>query len=144
MTDLLLLCTIAGQRVALPALRVQSVVEVSDITPIPGTPSFVTGLTALRSQALTVIDSALTIGLPASRYGEDPRAAVVEVGGYLYALLLDGAEDVCEPLGEPMPVTGGFGEMWRRVARGMVETGGQPALLLDIEALIAGPHAAAA
>ncbi len=144
MTDLLLLCTIAGQRAALPALRVQSVVEVSSITPIPGTPPFVAGLTALRSQALTVIDSALAIGLPAAPHGANPRAAVVETGGYLYALLLDGAEDVCEPLGPPMPVTGGFGETWRRVARGMVETGDEPALLLDIEALIAGPQSVAA
>lgn len=141
MTELLLLCTIAGQRAALPALRVMSVVEVTEITPIPGTPDFVTGLTALRSQALTVIDSARAIGVPSAGQPATGRAAVVQAGGHLYALLLDGTQDVCRPIGEPMPVAGGFGEHWRRVAVGLVETGDKPALLLDIEKIVAGPPA---
>ena len=53
MNELLLMCLIAGRRAAIPAIRVQSVIEIDDITPIPGVPSFIRGLTALRSQALT-------------------------------------------------------------------------------------------
>lgn len=144
MNDLYLMCVIAGQRVALPALRVQSVIEVSDITPIPGTPAFVAGLTALRSQALTVIDCARAIGVaPGASVGER-RAAVLEIEGYLYALMLDEAKDVGEARSTVMAVPGGFGAAWQRVALGLIETDGEPALLIDVETLLAGPHEAAA
>ena len=55
MSELLLMCIIGGHRAAIPAIRVQSVIEIEEITPIPGVPSFILGLTALRSQALTCL-----------------------------------------------------------------------------------------
>ena len=62
MSELLLMCIIGGHRAAIPAIRVQSVIEIEEITPIPGVPSFILGLTALRSQALTVIDCSAALG----------------------------------------------------------------------------------
>lgn len=139
MNDLLLLCVIAGRQAAIPALDVQSVIEVQTITPIPGTPDFILGLTALRSQALTVIDCALAIGLDRPCESKDRRAAVVECGGHLYALIVDEAHDVGEALSEPVEVPGGFGEGWQRAARGMVETEAGPTLLVDLAQIISGP-----
>ena len=144
MNELYLMCSIAGQRVALPALRVQSVIEVSEITPIPGTPAFVAGLTALRSQALTVIDCARAIGVPGGEWTGERRAAVLSIEGHLYALMLDEAKDVGEARSEVMAVAGGFGAAWQRVAIGLIETDGDPALLIDVDALVAGPNEAAA
>ena len=139
MNELLLMCTIAGRRAAIPALEVQSVIEVETITPIPGTPDFIVGLTALRSQALTVIDCALALGLDTPCHSLDRRAAVVEIDGHLYALQVDEAHDVGEAQSEPIAVPGGFGDGWQRAARGMVETEGGPTLLVDIEQLVSGP-----
>ena len=139
MNELLLMCTIAGRRAAIPAVEVQSVIEVENITPIPGTPDFILGLTALRSQALTVIDCALAIGLEQACTARDKRAAVVDIDGHLYALLVEEAHDVGEAKSEPVAVPGGFGEGWQRAAGGMVETDGGPTLLVDIEHLVSGP-----
>lgn len=139
MNDLLLLCTIAGRRAAIPAVDVQSVIEVETITPIPGTPEFILGLTALRSQALTVIDCSLAIGLEQPCASQDHRAAVVEVDGHLYALMVDEAHDVGEARSEPVAVPGGFGEGWQRAAHGMVETDAGPTLLVNVEHLVSGP-----
>lgn len=144
MNELLLMCTIAGRRAAIPALAVQSVIEVEEITPIPGTPDFICGLTALRSQALTVIDCALALGLDSGCSSAEQRAAVVDVEGHLYALLVDQAYDVGEARGEPVAVPGGFGKGWQHAARGMVETDGGPALLVDVARLVKGPLRAAA
>ena len=55
MKRLMLLCTIAGRKAAIPTQDVSSVIEIEAIAPVPGTPPHVAGLTALRSQALTVI-----------------------------------------------------------------------------------------
>ena len=145
MNQLLLMCLIAGRRAAIPAVRVLSVIEVDAVTPIPLTPDFIIGLTALRSQALTVIDCRVSLGFPASERVIGSRAAVVEHEGHRYALLVDEAFDVTEALSEPVQIPGGFGEDWRRAARGMVETESGPALLVDVEQLLFGPvHAVAA
>lgn len=144
MTQLLLMCLIAGRRAAIPAVRVQSVIEIESVTSIPAAPEFIVGLTALRSQALTVIDCRVSLGFPASEHVIGSRAAVVEHEGHRYALLVDEAFDVAEALSEPMQVPGGFGDGWSNAARGMVETETGPALLVDVEQILLGPSRAQA
>lgn len=144
MNESLLLCLIGGRRTAIPTARVLSVIEIETITPIPMTADFVLGLTALRSQALTVIDCRIALGLAPSGQAVGSRAAVVEHDGHRYALLVDQAFDVTESLSAPAPIPGGFGAAWRSAATGMVETNGGPALLIDVEQLILGPRRTAA
>ena len=145
MTQLLLMCLIAGRRAAIPTDRVLSVIEIEAVTPIPATPDFIVGLTALRSQALTVIDCRVSLGFPPSERVIGSRAAVIEHEGHRYALLVDEAFDVTQSQSDPVPVPGGFGDGWRDAARGMIETESGPALLVDVEQLVLGPrHAAAA
>ena len=144
MNELLLMCVIAGRRAAIPAVRVQSVIEISEITPIPGAPPFIRGLTALRSQALTVIDCSVALGFDSRNDISDQRAAVVDVDGHLYALLVDDALDVSEARSDAFDVPGGFGPGWQTAARGLVETDGGPTLIVNVEALVSGPVAHAA
>ncbi len=144
MTQLLLMCLIASRRAAIPTSRVLSVIEIEAVTPIPLTPDFIVGLTALRSQALTVIDCRVSLGFEPSAGVIGSRAAVIEHEGHRYALLVDEAFDVAEALSEPEPVPGGFGAGWRQAATGMIETDSGPALLVDVEQLILGPCQAAA
>lgn len=139
---LLVIAQIAGRRCALSALDVKSVIELGAVTPIPRTPDHIAGITALRSQALTVIDCRLALGLDANAWPTDHRAAVVAEGGHSYALMVDGIEDITTSVGEPGQVPGGFGPEWSRVATGMIETMIGPALLIDLAALLAGPDAA--
>ena len=72
------------------------------------------------------------------------EAAVVELGGHHYALIVDLVEDVVEALSEPLPVRAAMGAGWERVSCGMVETETGPLLLADVSALIAGAEAKAA
>lgn len=145
--DLLVVAQIAGRRCALSALDVKSVIEIGTVTPIPRAPAWIAGITALRSQALTVIDCRHAIGLAASATGADwptdHRAIVVAEGGHAYALRVDGIEDITTAAGEAGQVPGGFGPEWSRIAIGMIETMAGPALLVDLAALLAGPESAA-
>ncbi len=143
--ELLVIVQIAGRRCALRALDVKSVIEVAAITPVPRAPAWIAGITALRSQALTVIDCRRAIGIGGAGDGTDwptdHRAAVVAEGGHSYALLVDGIEDITTSAGEAGQVPGGFGPHWSRIALGMIETMAGPALLVDLPALLAGPEA---
>lgn len=145
MNDLLLIVSIAGSRVALPAAEVESVVELESLIPVPRAPTHLAGLSALRSRVLTVIDCqrSLELGATDLANGQLHEAAVVEVDGHHYALTVDAVEDVVEALSEPVPVRAAMGDGWERVAKGMVETEEGPILLVDIAAVIAGPGAEA-
>lgn len=139
MNELLVMSQIAGRRCALRANDVQSVIEIGTITPVPRTPDFIAGITAMRSQALTVIDCRRAIGFDPQHWELDHRAIVVACAGYSYALRIDLIEDISTSVGEPETVPGGFGAEWSRVAKGLIETRSGPALLIDLPALIAGP-----
>lgn len=139
MNELLLIVTIAGSRVALPAAAVESVVELDTLIPVPRAPAHVAGLSALRSRVLTVIDTQRALELGESDCSDGIReAAVVELDGHHYALIVDAVEDVVEALSDPSPVRAAMGAGWERASKGMVETEEGPLLLLDIEALVAG------
>lgn len=144
MSDLLLLAYIGGRKAAFRAQDIGSIVELTDIAPVPRAPEFVAGLAALRSKALTVIDSRKALALPSSAQPADARAPVVEVDGYAYALLVDRVEDVVPAVGQPSPPPATLGSEWTRIARGVIETGTGPAILIDVAALIAGPRRAVA
>lgn len=137
MNDLLVMAQIAGRRCAFPAHDVSSVIEVGTITPVPRAPAHISGITAMRSQALTVIECRRAIGFDPSRWTLDHRAIVVGVADYSYALRVDAIEDITSAMGEPGQIPGGFGPEWTRVATGLIETRAGPALLINLAALIA-------
>lgn len=139
MSDLLLIVSIAGERVGLRSCQVESVVELDSVIPVPRAAPHVAGLSALRSRVLTVIDAKRSLDLGDSECAEGIReAAVVEIDGHHYALIVDDVEDVVEALSEPSPVRAAMEPGWERVAIGMIETETGPILLLDVAAIVAG------
>lgn len=144
MESLKLIARIAGQRIALSADAIESVVEIESITPAPLAPSHIAGLAALRSRVLTIIDSYATLEL-----GRAPRdgllqAIVVTIDNHLYGLLVDEVEDVAEIGGDPAPLHAGLARGWSHAALGLVEHEGRAILLLDAARMVAGPALIAA
>lgn len=142
---LLLVVIIAGERVALPAEAVESVVELDVLTPVPRAAPHVAGLSALRSRVLTVIDCKRSLGLGSFSAGEAiVEAVAVELEGHHYALLVDCVEDVVEARSDSSEVKAAMAAGWERVCAGIVETDEGPLLLVDIAELIGGAEARAA
>ena len=143
MNELLLVVRIAGQRVALPAARIESVVELDTLIPVPRAADHVAGLSALRSRVLTVICCRRSLGLTMPEQTDAIlEAAVTEVDGHHYALIVDGVEDVLTATSDSAPVRAAMSEGWERVSSGMVETEEGAMLLLDVESLVTGPDLA--
>ncbi len=141
MNQLVLMVQIAGRRCAMAAHDVKSVIDLGTIAPVPHAPPFIAGITALRSQTLTVIDCRRALGFANDPWPSDSRAAVVAIDGHFYALVVDAIEDITTAVSVPGAIPGGFGEEWSHAAHGMIETGIGPALLLNLPVLIAGPEA---
>jgi purine-binding chemotaxis protein CheW len=144
MAELLLIARLAGRRIAFPAAKVEGVVELEGIAPVPCAAPHVAGLSALRSRVLTVIDglAALELGRSGPEAARD--AIIVPCDGHTYALLVEEVEDVVEADGPCAPLSAPVGPGWDRIAVGTVEAGGTLLLLVDPDLLIAGPAAHAA
>jgi purine-binding chemotaxis protein CheW len=144
MSELLLIVRIGGERVAIPSTFVDSVVEIDSVVPVPRAADHVLGLAALRSRVFTVIDPLAALGLGPSSGGTSFDAVVLRCDGHLYALRVDCIEDTVDHEGEIGPVRTPLSPAWRGVACGMVETRGDLLLMIDAEALVAGPAQQAA
>ena len=145
MSEMLLVIMLGGRRAALPAVEVNSVIELAEVTPVPCSAAHIVGLAALRSRPLTVIDCAAALGFDAAASDwRGRRAVVVEHEGHLYGLLVDHADDIVAAQEDPGPLGADPGSGWRRAALGRVETEAGALLLLNIAALIAGPDEALA
>jgi purine-binding chemotaxis protein CheW len=142
--ELLLIVRLAGERVALPAADVESVVEIEALTPVPGAAGHVAGLAALRSRVLTVIDCLASLDPSRRLPGEAREAVMAVVDGHPYALLVEAVEDVIEASGERRPAGAALAERWRRIGLATIEAEGDLLLVADVEALIAGPAREAA
>lgn len=138
MKDLYLIVAIAGQRALLPAAFVESVVEIEDIAPVPCAAPHVMGLFALRSRVLTVIDTITALGGERGAGGEK-QAVIVHVDGHLYGVLVDDVDDVVAIEGAPGQFRSPLSDGWARYATGVLDHDGEPLLLVDVAALIAGP-----
>ncbi|MEZ5749107.1 MAG: chemotaxis protein CheW [Caenibius sp.] len=135
----IVVATIAGSEVALPADRIDCVIELGALTPVPRAPAAIAGLATLRSRVLTVIDTSVALGLPPDRTssgGTGGKAVVIRHGGHDYALCVDAVRDVKQAAGEVEPLSVPVGDGWQRVARGMIATGASHLLLIDPDKLI--------
>lgn len=143
MSKLYLIAHIAGRAVAIDSDQVDSVVDIPDVTPVPGCDARVRGLAALRSRVVTVIDTCAALGLAPSKRPAG-RAVITHVDGHNYAILVDTLEDVAPftlaPLDGGISIDGG----WRSSACGFIDRDGEPMLAIDLRALIPGLTAVAA
>ena len=144
MGELLLIVRVAGERVAISSAHVDAVVEIDSVVPVPRAADHVLGLAALRSRVFTVIDPVASLGLGRSAGGKAFDAVVVRCDGLQYALRVDSIEDAVQFEGETGPVRTALAPAWRGAALGTVEIGDDLLLLIDAQALVAGPAAEAA
>ena len=144
MAELLLIVRLGGERIALAAADVDSVVEIEALTPVPGAAPHIAGLAALRSRVLTVVDCLASLDPSRSIPAGATEAVMTVVDGHPYALLVEAVEDVIEASGERQPAAASLVGGWRRIGMATVEAEGDLLLLVDVEALIAGPAREAA
>ncbi len=83
-----------GCRHALPIDAVREILVPGPLTPAPGAPPGVLGLTQVRGHALPVVDLAARLGFGATALTPDRRLVVVSAGNETAALLVDSVDEV--------------------------------------------------
>ncbi len=74
--------------------RVNEIIRLKEITPLPGTESHVKGLINLRGKTIPVIDLRLRLGMPATESTDASRIIVVNVGKENIGVIVDAVTEV--------------------------------------------------
>lgn len=154
----LLSFALGQERCAVEACFVRAVTRLGDITPVPGVPAFILGITNLRGNVLTIIDlnglHALNglhtpRGPVSTRMTELSRIIVLGVDADELGILADavhafGRVPAIEVLEPPGSVTGGgdtmgggIGGTWRTLLRGVTR---DALVVIDGSMLLADPR----
>ncbi|MET0269276.1 MAG: chemotaxis protein CheW [Sphingomonas sp.] len=136
---LYLVARLDGERIALPADPIESVVEIDRIARVPRVPPHIAGLAALRSRVLTIVDCRHSLGLRRRDGDRATCTVIVTVGAHHYGLLVDEVLDVVAIEAAPRRVDLALRPGWARATAGMIDHDGEALLLLDPAALVAGP-----
>lgn len=75
-------------------MRVQEVLRLTEIAPVPGAPSYVLGIINLRGNVVTVIDTRARFGLMPQEPTDNSRIIIVEVEGHVIGMLVDSVAEV--------------------------------------------------
>ncbi|MDO7596166.1 MAG: chemotaxis protein CheW [Pseudomonadota bacterium] len=76
-------------------MQVQEVLRITEITPVPGAPSYVLGIINLRGNVVTVINTRSRFGLmPKESNDDQSRIIIVEVNGNVIGMLVDSVAEV--------------------------------------------------
>ncbi len=123
----------------LPVGSVDEVTRVpSDVTRIPGAPSFVMGVTNLRGRAVPLIDQRSRFDMPASAQSAKARAIIVTMGTLQAGFIVDSVSEV-----RPVPTANLFAapefssvrtDVFDRIAH--IEADGRMILLVDPQELL--------
>ena len=137
--------TIADQMFGIPVLQVRDVLGPQRLTRIPLAPAEVAGSLNLRGRIVTTIDLRIRLGLPPRPEGRQAMSVVVDHGGDLYSLLVDGVGDVLSleaGTAECHPPT--LDPIWRQVSTGIHRLERTLLVVLDVAKLLGVSARAAA
>lgn len=128
---------LAGQTLGIPVLAVHDVLNAQQITKIPLSPDWVSGVLNLRGRIVTAIDLRRRLGLPQLEEDKKSMSVVVEHGEEPYSLQIDSVGEVLsldDQLFERNPVT--LDPRWRDVSRGIYRLDGELLPILDVDRLL--------
>lgn len=81
---------------AVQITRVQEIIRLQPITPIPRAPDYVEGMTNLRGQVIPVIDLVKRLGLGQVQQTKSTRIIVAELPGQMVGMMVDNVISVAQ------------------------------------------------
>lgn len=75
-------------------MDVQEVLRYTEISRVPGAPSYVLGIINLRGKVVTVMDTRQRFGLQSSEVNDDSRIVIIEADKQVIGILVDSVSEV--------------------------------------------------
>jgi len=90
----LVLFDLASEHYAIDSSIVREIIRIQNITRVPGSSSYVEGVTNLRGRVVPVLDLRRRLDLPVTDRNKETRIVVVNVAGHDVGLIVDGVSEV--------------------------------------------------
>jgi purine-binding chemotaxis protein CheW len=85
--------TIGDVNYGVPVEQVREVRDMQTVTPVPGSPAFVEGVTNLRGQIITVMDLRKRLGLP-DKSSANEKIIIIDLGKNAVGVVVDSVTEV--------------------------------------------------
>lgn len=85
---------LGNETYGLNVMQVREVLRYSEISPVPGAPSYVIGIINLRGNVVTVIDTRERFGLPTAEVTDDTRIVILESESQVVGIMVDSVAEV--------------------------------------------------
>jgi len=120
---------------ALEILKVQEIIRVFPITPVPHCPPFVDGVITLRGKIVPVVDLRSRFGMQRAAHGAATRIIVVGVGPVLLGLVVDRVHEVTRLGKAHLEPAGAVGGAPNDYVMGVGKLDGRLVTLVDVAAV---------
>jgi purine-binding chemotaxis protein CheW len=128
---------LAGEEYGLEILRVQEIIGIMDITPVPRTPECIRGVINLRGKVIPIVDLRRKFGMDSAERTAETCVIVVEANRVQTGIVVDKVSEVLDIAGEDIEDTPSFGaEVRTDYILGIGKTQGRVRLLLDIDRVL--------
>ncbi len=126
-----------GESYGIDVMRVQEVLPVTEIAPVPGAPPYVMGIINLRGNVVTVIDTRMRFGLATKEPSQENRIVVIETEDQVAGVLVDSVAEVSYVNDSEIDTAPNVGnEDSSRYIRGVVSRGEALLILVDVNRLL--------
>lgn len=101
---------LGSETYGIDVMQVREVLRGTEISPVPGAPSYVLGIINLRGNVVSIIDTRSRFGLPPHEMDDASRILILEAGDHVVGFLVDSVCEVAELRAsdvESAPDTGG-------------------------------------
>lgn len=133
---------LSEEEYGLEILKVQEIIGVMDITPLPGTPAYLCGVINLRGKVIPVVDLRLKFDMEAVSRTSETCIIVVKVQGMERGIVVDKVSEVANINAAEIEAAPAFGaEISTDYILGIGKSSGRVKLLLDIDKVLAGTQA---
>ncbi len=87
---------LGSETYGIDVMQVREVLRGTEISPVPGAPSYVLGIINLRGNVVTIIDTRSRFGLPSQEMDDASRILILEAGDHVVGFLVDSVCEVAE------------------------------------------------
>jgi purine-binding chemotaxis protein CheW len=130
---------LAGEEYGLEILKVQEIIGMMDITPVPRSPDYVRGVINLRGKVIPIVDLRLRFGMTAAERTAETCVIVVEANRIQTGIVVDQVSEVLDIAQDNIEDAPAFGaDVQTDYILGIGKAQGRVRLLLDIDRVLAG------
>ena len=126
-----------NEKYGINVMRVQEVLRMTEIAPVPGAPNYVLGIINLRGSVVTVLDTRKRFSLSEKEPDDATRIVIIEAENQVVGILVDSVAEVVDLHSADIETAPNVGnDDSSKYIQGVTSQGDQLLILVDVNKLL--------